>query len=177
MLSPYRVLDLTDHRGQLGGHILAMLGAEVILVEPPGGSPARQVGPFAGEEPGLERSLQFWAHNRGKRSVVIDIDTPEGREQLLELVAGADVLIENEPPGAMAARGLDHAALAAVNEALVHVSITAFGSDGPKAGWAESDLIVAAASGHMALTGDPDLAPLRTRADFQQLLEELASPR
>jgi len=161
MLSPYRVLDLTDHRGQLGGHILAMLGAEVILVEPPGGSPARQVGPFAGEEPGLERSLQFWAHNRGKRSVVIDIDTPEGREQLLELVAGADVLIENEPPGAMVARGLDHPALAAVNDALVHVSITPFGATGPKADWASTDLTLQAASGCLSLTGDKDRAPLR----------------
>ncbi len=161
MLSPYRVLDLTDHRGQLGGYILAMLGAEVILVEPPGGSPARQVGPFAGEEPGLERSLQFWAHNRGKRSVVIDIDTPEGREQFLELLAGADVLIENEPPGAMAARGLDPAALAAVNDALVHVSITPFGDTGPKAEWASTDLTLQAASGCLSLTGDKDRAPLR----------------
>ena len=81
MLSAYRVLDLTDHRGQLAGHILRSLGADVILVEPPGGSPARGVGPFAGDAAGPERSLPFWAHNRGKKSVVLDLDAPTARRR------------------------------------------------------------------------------------------------
>src|SRR5687768_7871205 len=140
MLSAYRVLDLTDHRGQLAAYILGSLGAEVILIEPPGGSPARAIGPFAGDDPDPERSLPFWAHNRGKQSVVLDLDTAEDRARFLDLVRGADVLIENEPVGAMDARGLGAEALAAVNDALVHVSITPFGETGPKAHWASSDL-------------------------------------
>lgn len=161
MLSSYRVLDLTDHRGQLAGHILRSLGADVILIEPPTGLPARGVGPFLGDVAGPERSLPFWAHNRGKKSVVLDLDTDAGRERLLELVRGADVLIENEPVGAMANRRLNHEALAAVNEALVHVSVTPFGDSGPKAYWASSDLTLLAASGGLALTGDKDRPPVR----------------
>src|SRR5689334_13301016 len=126
VLSSCRVLDLTDHRGQLAAHILCSLGAEVLLVEPPGGSPARAIGPFAGDVADPERSLPFWAHNRGKRSVVVDLDDPAGRERFLDLVRGADVLIENEAVGAMEARGLGAEALAEVNEALVHVAITPF---------------------------------------------------
>src|SRR5688572_11186524 len=104
MLSSYRVLDLTDGRGQLAGHILRSLGAEVILVEPPGGSPARGVGPFAGDRPGPERSLPFWAHNRGKRSVVLDLDDAADAKRFTQLVRTADVVVESEPvgPGARA---------------------------------------------------------------------------
>ena len=85
MLSPYRVLDLTDHRGQLCGQMLGDLGAEVILVEPPGGSPARRIGPFAGDAADPERSLWFWSYNRGKRSVVADIETAAGQDHIREL--------------------------------------------------------------------------------------------
>lgn len=161
MLSAHRVLDLTDHRGQLAAHMLRSLGAEVVLVEPPGGSPARRVGPFAGDEPGVERSLGFWAHNRGKQSVALDLDRAEGRNRFLDLVRGADVLIENEPVGAMSARRLGHDVLAGVNEALVHVSLTPFGETGPKAHWASSDLTLLAASGALGLTGDKDRPPVR----------------
>jgi crotonobetainyl-CoA:carnitine CoA-transferase CaiB-like acyl-CoA transferase len=133
-------LDLTDHRGQVAGFILAALGAEVVLVEPAEGNPARWRGD----------GLEWWAYSRGKSSVVCDT-----HEQLLELVRGADVLIES---GAT----LDRAELAAVNPALVHVTITAFGSDGPKADWAASDLTIVASGCALALTGDSDRAPVRT---------------
>ncbi|MFN0026366.1 MAG: CaiB/BaiF CoA transferase family protein [Acidimicrobiales bacterium] len=161
MLSHYRVLDLTDHRAQLAGHILRCLGAEVILVEPPDGSPARHIGPFAGDRVEVEGSLPFWAHNRGKKSVVVDLGSRAGRERLQQLVAGADVLIENEPVGDSSnMRGLDHQTLAALNPALVHVSVSPFGQSGPKARWAASDLTLLAASGALSLTGDRDRAPL-----------------
>src|SRR6516164_6875534 len=104
MLSAYRVLDLTDHRGQLAGFILASLGAEVILVEPPEANPARQRGD------GLER----WAYNRGQASVVC-----RTHDELLDLLRDADVLIES---GAQ----LDPAELATVNPRLVHVTVSAF---------------------------------------------------
>ena len=140
MLSAYRVLDLTDHRGHMAGYILAGLGAEVLLVEPPGGSPARQRGD----------GFEWWAFNRGKSSVVC-----ASHAELLDLVRDADVLIETDA-------AFDPAQLAAVNPRLVHVTITAFGSDGPKADWAASDLTVAAAGCALALTGDSDRAPVRT---------------
>lgn len=163
MLSPYRVLDLTDDRGQLAGFILAYLGAEVIAVEPPGGSPSRRRPPFArGAGPDSERSLTHWAYNRGKRSVVLDIDeSVDDRAALIGLARGADVLIESRAPGAMAALGLGADDLAAVNHALVYASITPFGQTGPKAHWAATDLTVWAAAGPLALTGDDDRAPVR----------------
>jgi crotonobetainyl-CoA:carnitine CoA-transferase CaiB-like acyl-CoA transferase len=165
VLSRYRVIDLTDERGQLTGQILAELGADVILVEPPGGSRSRRLAPFAGDEADPERSLWFWSYNRGKRSVVLDLDSEEGREQLLGLVDGADVVVQSDTPGAMAARGFGYDDLAARNEGLVYVSISPFGSDGPKARWKGPDLVVAAASGHAALQGDEDRAPLRIPLD------------
>lgn len=161
MLSPFRVLDLSDERGQLCGQVLADLGADVVLIEPPGGSTSRRVGPFAGDVEGADRSLFHWSYNRGKRSVVLDLDDPADRDALLELVAGADVLVESFDPGELERRGLGRAVLEAANPALVHASITAFGSDGPKAGWAHTDLTIAAASGVASLTGDEDRAPLR----------------
>lgn len=166
MLSGYRVLDLSDHRGQLAGQILADLGAEVILVEPPGGSPARAEGPFvAGHERDGARSLWFWAYNRGKRSVVLDLDSPAGRDELRRLARHADVLIESADPGAMAARGLGPDDLARDNPALVYTSITPFGQTGPKAGWAATDLTVVAAGVQLTMMGDEDRPPVRIPLD------------
>lgn len=163
MLSPYRVLDLTDDRGQLAGAILAWLGAEVIAVEPPGGSPSRRRGPFAGGEADPERSLPHWALNRGKRSVVLDLaGSAVDRDELRRLAAGADALIESGAPGELAALGLGPDDLAAVNPALVYCSISPFGQDGPKHAWKATDLTVWAAAGPMSLCGDADRAPLQT---------------
>ncbi len=166
VLSSYRVLDLTDERGQLAGMMLADAGAEVILVEPPTGSRARRLGPFVeGREGDPEASLWFWSYNRGKRSVTMDLDTPDGREQLRQLAAGADIVIESSDVGRMAARGLAYDDLAALNPGLVYVSISPFGQTGPKATWAATDLTVAAAGMQMGLQGDDDRAPLRIPLD------------
>jgi crotonobetainyl-CoA:carnitine CoA-transferase CaiB-like acyl-CoA transferase len=161
MLSPYRVLDLTTERGLLCGQLLGDMGADVIKVEPPGGSPARGLGPFLNDQPHPDRSLYWWAYNRNKRSITLDIDRPEGRELLKRLVAGSDFLLESFNPGEMAARGLGYDDLAALNPKLVYVSITAFGQDGPKASYADADLIIMAAGGPLVLTGDEDRPPVR----------------
>ena len=145
MLS-YRVLDLTDERGQLCGKLLADLGADVVLVEPPGGATSRAVGPFAGDDPSPDRSLFHWAYNRGKRSIALDLRSPGDRDRLLALAAEADVLVESFDPGFLDGLGLGRDVLARVNPALVHVAITAFGSDGPKAHWPATDLTIAASS-------------------------------
>lgn len=160
-LSPYRVVDLTDHRGLLAGRMLAQLGADVIQVEPPGGSPARRVGPFDDSAPEDLRSMYWAAYASCKRGATCALDTEAGRALFLRLVAKADFLIESEPPGAMAARGLGHDTLREANPALVHVSITPFGSDGPKADWADSDLVLWAAGGPLLQAQDGDRAPLR----------------
>ena len=175
MLSPFRVLDLTDERGHLCGAILAQMGADVIAVEPPEGSSARRLGPFAGDVEGLERSLHHWAYNRGKRSVMLDLATADGAARLRDLAAAADILIESAGPGRMDAVGLGYDALAEVNPELVYVSISPFGSDGPKADWAVSDLTLQASAVNMAMTGDSDRAPLRTGGVFPQAFHNAAS--
>ncbi|MGH7966576.1 MAG: CaiB/BaiF CoA transferase family protein [Candidatus Binatia bacterium] len=161
MLSPYRVLDLTTERGLLCGQILGDLGADVLKVEPLGGSPARQLRPFYQDQPHPDRSLYWWAYNRNKRSITLNLDTDEGRAILRRLVASAHFFIESDNPGFLAQRGLGSADLAALNPALVYVSITPFGQDGPEATYTDSDLIILAAGGPLILTGDADRPPVR----------------
>jgi crotonobetainyl-CoA:carnitine CoA-transferase CaiB-like acyl-CoA transferase len=161
MLRPYRVLDLTDSRAELGPLILAGLGADVIKVEPPGGSPSRREAPLAPALGAELASLRFHALNRGKRSVVLDLADEAGRERFRRLVASADFLFENDAPGAMAERGLGFAALAEVNPRLVYVATTPFGQDGPYAKHLATDLTLAAMGGMMALNGDADRRPVR----------------
>jgi crotonobetainyl-CoA:carnitine CoA-transferase CaiB-like acyl-CoA transferase len=161
MLAPYRVLDLTDGRAELATFILAGLGADVILVEPPGGSGSRLDAPIAAGEPAELASLRFHAFNRGKRSVVVDLDDPVGRDTFMALVASADFLFENAGPGVLAARDLGFDALRAVRPDLVYVALSPFGQTGPYADHLATDLTVAAMGGAMALNGEPDRRPVR----------------
>ena len=161
MLSPYRVLDLSNERGQLCGQILGDLGADVILIEPPGGSSSRRIGPFAGDRPDPERSLWFWATNRNKRSITLDLESGDGRDILRRLAADAHFLIESFEPGYMDSLGIGHEALRETNPGLIFVSITPFGQSGPKAHWPATDLTAYASSVSLILTGDSDRAPVR----------------
>ena len=162
-LSPYRVLDLTDGRGLLAGRILGQLGADVVQVEPESGSSARSIGPFTSDL-APDNSLYWSAYASAKRGLACDLDSPAGQELLLRLAAEADFLIESETPGVMAARGLAFADLARVNPQLIHVSITPFGSEGPKAGWAASELTVWAAGCALLPARDGEGPPLRITA-------------
>ncbi|MPY93439.1 MAG: CoA transferase, partial [Acidimicrobiia bacterium] len=164
MLSPYRVLDMTGERGHFAGYLLAALGADVVVVEPPRGSSARRAGPFVdgpGPEPGPERSLAQFAYDRGKRSVVLDLDGAEGRAHFEALLAGADVLLESASPEERDRWGLAPGNLEGPNPALVHVSITPFGTEGPKAAWVATDLTIMASATPLAVTGDTDRPPVR----------------
>jgi crotonobetainyl-CoA:carnitine CoA-transferase CaiB-like acyl-CoA transferase len=161
MLSPYRVLDLCDERGQLAGMLLGDLGADVIRVEPPGGSDARRVGPFLDDGPEAERSLSFAAYNRNKRSVTLDFGTPEGRASFLDLVAGSDFVLDSGPPSLLDAAGLGFERLRGVNPQIVHVRTTPFGCDGPYANHPFADLTIASLGGPVALQGEADRAPVR----------------
>ena len=140
MLSAYRVIDATDHRGQLAGMILAGLGAEVVLAEPPGGQPAppaRRRPRVLGLQPGqAERRVR----DRRRRARARARRRRAARQR----------------------RPLRPDVVAAVNPAVVHVTVSAFGRDGPKADWAASDLTILAAGCSQALNGDSDRAPVRT---------------
>ncbi len=162
MLSRYRILDFTDVGQAIAGQILADLGADVVLIEPPSGVETRRLGPFYKGNQDRNASLPFWATSRNKRSVCLDIETSEGRQGFLKLVEGADVLIESRPPGQLAERGLGYERLAELHPDLVVVSITPFGQEGPKAHWPATDLTITAASGALILTGDEDRPPLQS---------------
>ena len=161
LLSAYRVLDLTDQRGLLCGKILADLGADVVQVEPPGGSAARNLGPFYQDDVHPEKSLFWWAYTANKRSITLNLDAEDGKVLFRKLSAQADFLIESFPPGRMSELGMAYQDLATLNPALVMVSITAFGQDGPYAHYQAPDIVGMALGGFMFLTGDSDRPPLR----------------
>jgi benzylsuccinate CoA-transferase BbsE subunit len=160
-LDGIRVLDLTTEPGFLTGMLLGELGADVVKVEPPAGDAARRRGPFWGGIDDPERSLLWLALNGSKRGITLDVDQAPGRAAFLELAVRADVVLESERPGRMAARGLGWDALHAKNPRLVLSSLTPFGQTGPYADWRASDLTAVAMSGNLHCTGDPDRAPVR----------------
>ncbi len=155
MLDPYTILDFTDERGELGPMMLGDLGADVIRVEPPEGTPARRCAPRTGD--GGE-SLQFLAFNRNKRSIVVQRDD---RKLIEALIARADFIFESWPDGLLDAYGIDFDAARAINPAIVHVRVSPYGSDGPRANVIANDIALAAMGGPMSLQGTPDRAPLR----------------
>ncbi|MBK3777143.1 CoA transferase [Azospirillum brasilense] len=153
-LSHVRVLELSRVlAGPWAAQTLADLGADVIKVERPGaGDDTRAWGPpWAGEE-----SAYFLSTNRGKRSITIDFERPEGQELVRKLVAQADVVIENFKVGGLVKYGLDYDSLKAINPGLVYCSITGFGQDGPYAKRAGYDFMIQGMGGLMSITGQPD---------------------
>ena len=157
MLSGLRVIEIADERAEYIGLLLAGLGAEVVKIEPPEGNATRRIGPFLEDQPGLERSLFFWNYNRGKQSVVLDLQEAPARPRMLHLLDGADVLLDSSCGALNQVLGLDRAALNARFPALVTARITPFGDDGPWAHFKGSDLIHLALGGVMMNCGyDPD---------------------
>ncbi len=161
MLSPYRALDLCGEFGCLTGKILAELGADVVKVEPPGGEPCRMTAPFYKNEPHSEHSLSWIAYNSSKRGVTLDIASRQGKPLFLRAVEKADFLLESFPPGYLRRLGLGYERLCEINPALILVSITPFGQEGPYASYRAGDLEVMALSGAMSLAGEPEGPPLR----------------
>jgi len=141
---------------------LADLGAEVIKIERPGaGDDTRHWGPpfttTADGAPG--DAAYFLCANRGKKSVELNIASPDGAEAVRRLAASCDVVVENFKTGGLKKYGLDYAGLSAVNPKLVYCSITGFGQDGPDAHRAGYDYMIQAMGGLMSITGQPDGAP------------------
>ena len=145
--------------GPWAGQALADLGADVIKVERPGaGDDTRGWGPpfLEGDDGERLDAAYFHACNRGKRSLAVDFEKPEGQEVVRRLAARADVLIENFKTGGLTKYGLDYPSLSALNPRLVYCSITGFGHDGPYAQRAGYDFIIQGMGGMMDLTGEPD---------------------
>ncbi len=158
-----RVVELASEIAGWAGKLLGDMGADVILVEPPGGHPTRGYGPFVDDDPNPDRSLWFWNYNTSKRSIVLDLDSDSGRSQLRQLVAKADFFIEGERPGRMAAMALDYAALGAPNPRLIMISVTPFGQAGPRIEEESTDLTILAGGGPVWSCGydDHSVPPIR----------------
>ncbi len=171
-LAGVRVLDLADASAALAGRILADLGADVVKVEPAGGGATRSRAPFLDDEPGPERSFFHLYHDAGKRSLVLDHETPAGASRFRRLVEGADVLIETARPGAA---GLEAKRLAGWNPRLVHASVVPFASDGPWRDWRATDLVAGAAGGLVWLCGERDGPPLQGSANPAYTMASLAA--
>ncbi len=156
-----RVVELASELGAFAGKLLADMGADVVLVEPPGGHPTRWFGPFVDDVPDPEGSLWFWHYNTSKRGVVVELERePDVFRRLLE---GADIVLEAEPPMRLASLGLDHTDLRPDRPGLIWVSVTPFGRNGPSRDLPATDLTILAGGGPAWSCGydDHTLPPVR----------------
>ncbi|HZP44330.1 MAG TPA: CoA transferase [Candidatus Binataceae bacterium] len=160
LLKGYRMLDLADEKGALCGKIFADMGADVIKVEPPEGCSTRRIPPFLGD--GADRrSCYALAYHAGKRSVSLNLDSPEGPKLLLELAKTADFLVESFPRGYLESRGLGYDRMEQVNPRLIYTSVTPFGDKGPGRDYQWADIIGWAAGGMMFQMGEEGRPPLQ----------------
>ncbi|KUI41664.1 carnitine dehydratase [Mycobacterium sp. IS-1590] len=162
-LSDLRVIEIADQFTQVGGRVLAELGADVIVVEPPTGSTDRARPPFVDDQPGVDRSLRWWAGNVGKRSVTIDLRTDPGQRDLAALIATADVVIA----GSDRCEDVDYAACASRDARLIWVSVSPFGLGSVRSGQPTTDLTMLAGGGPVWNCGydDRTLPPIRGAGD------------
>jgi crotonobetainyl-CoA:carnitine CoA-transferase CaiB-like acyl-CoA transferase len=165
-LAGLRVLDLTSRKGGYCGRLLSNLGADVVLVEHPGGDPMRREGPFKNGMPHPEGSLSFASYHTGKRGIVLDLEQPPDRDTLRDLARGSDALIEDLPPGSLQRLGLGYQDLRAINSALVMTSITGFGQSGPYRDFKDPHIVVFAMGEQMYVCGDLGRAPLTGPCDI-----------
>jgi crotonobetainyl-CoA:carnitine CoA-transferase CaiB-like acyl-CoA transferase len=170
-LAGVRVLDLGNlTAGPFCCRILGNLGAEVVKVEPPGGESGRSLPPMVEGE-----SVYFHITNTDKRSMVVDLHEPAGQAAVADLAALADILVENQAPGALAAKNLGPSELHRVNPALIYTSVSGFGHDGPLGQLRAYDTVVQAGGGLMSLTGEPDGQPLKTGISTADVLGALGA--
>lgn len=158
-LQGLRVIDLsTVLAGPYATMVLGDLGAEVIKVEPPEGDATRGWGPpWVGDETAGTRTAAYYlAINRNKRSIRLDLKTPDGAEVLRRLLVDADVLVENLRPGSLERLGFGDEALRALAPRLVHLAISGYGTNGPAASRPGYDFVIQAVSGLMSITGQAD---------------------
>ena len=169
-LSGLRILDLTRIlSGPFTTMMFADLGAEVIKIErPEGGDLSRGTAPFIQGE-----SYYFISVNRGKKSVTVDLSSPEGAQVIKDLIPECDVIIENFVPGAMEKFGLNYESLSEINPRLIYCSISGFGQTGPYSNKPALDIIVQAMGGMMSITGEPGGGPVRPGSSLGDLVAGL----
>ena len=160
LLKGFRMLDLADEKGALCGKIFADMGADVIKVEPPAGCLTRAIPPFLDDTPGPDRSFYAIAYHAGKRSVTVNMESPDGRALLHELAGLADFLVESFPLGHLDELGLGYNRLTQSNPRLIYTSITPFGDSGPGKNYKAADIVGWAAGGMMYLMGEEGKPPL-----------------
>jgi crotonobetainyl-CoA:carnitine CoA-transferase CaiB-like acyl-CoA transferase len=163
-LSHVKVLDLSRIlAAPWAGQILADLGAEVIKVERPGaGDDTRAWGPpFLKDAQGQDtcEAGYFLAVNRGKRSITVNLDTPEGQQVVRDMALQCDIVLENYKAGTLARFGLDEASLRKLNPRLIYCSVTGFGQTGPRRDQPAYDFLIQAMGGLMSITGERDGKP------------------
>lgn len=158
-LYPYRVLDLTEGGCMIGARMLADLGADVIKIEPLGGSPSR-IAPYYQDISHPEKSLYWFAYNMNKRGITLDLTTTEGQGIFKQLVETADVVMESLQPGYLASLGLGYSDLSRTKPDLIMTSITPFGQSGPRAHYKGTDLTAWASGSYLYICGNPDRAPV-----------------
>jgi crotonobetainyl-CoA:carnitine CoA-transferase CaiB-like acyl-CoA transferase len=160
-LTGLRVVELANERISFAGKLLADMGAEVILVEPPNGDPSRSYPPFLEDNP--SQSLYFWHYNTNKKSVVLDLDTDADCRRLRNLIGTADILIESEPIHRLAELRCDYDVLSTLNPQLIHVALTPYGRTNPLSDLPVTDLTLMAAGGPPWSCGydDHSLPPVR----------------
>ena len=161
LLYPYRILELAGEKCFLCGRILGDMGADVIKIEPPGGDPARSIGPFYQDRPDPERNLYWFAYNANKRGITLNLESEEGKELFKELVKSSDAVIEGFPPGDLEGLGLGYDDLCRLKPSIILTSISPFGQDGPYRDYKGSDMVCWAMGGMMYICGDPDRPPVR----------------
>ena len=162
-LAGLRVVELAREPIAWAGKLLGDMGADVILVEPPGGDPSRHYPPYLDDRPGEDRSLYWWHYHTSKRGVVVDLDGAAGRQRFLALIATTDLLLEAEPRRRLATLGLDYTDLRAVRPGLVHIAVTPYGRKDPNSDLPFTDATIMAASGPPWSCGydDHSLPPIR----------------
>ena len=160
VLDGVRIADLSHvMAGPYATHLLQLLGAEVIKIEPPGRGDAMR---FYGADRRYDgMAPAFIAVNAGKKSIVLDLKQPDDLDTAQRLIERCDVLVENFRPGVMARLGLDYATVQGLNPRIVYCSVSGYGQSGPRRDWPAIDNIVQATSGMMSLGGDPDGPPMR----------------
>lgn len=160
-LAGVRVLEIASPLTRYCGKMFADMGADVVLIEPPGGSSLRREPPFVGGTPATDASLSFEYYHTSKRGITLDFGHEQGCVLFRKLAGGADLVLEGDKPGAMSRRGLGYDDLARLNRRVVMTSITPFGQTGPYAQYEAEDLTALAMGGLLYLGGYPDAAPTR----------------
>ncbi|NIF81126.1 CoA transferase [Paraburkholderia sp. Cy-641] len=171
-LEGMKVLDFTQMmNGPFGTMLLADFGADVIKVEPPVGDTMRLTGEtFLGDD-----AVYFLTLNRNKRSVIVDLATPEGQRVAQEMAKQVDIVVENFRPGVAEKLGISYETLSALNPRLIYCSTSAFGRTGEDSYRPGMDPVVQAMSGIMQLTGDENTGPLKTGMPYSDLITPLLS--